>query len=114
MDAEHVLHKIYGVFGSKEAIEDGTQELRWTTRGTEEHASPSVDLWHRKGKHLLQKICGGGILSFSGQVQVDAAAKLDGDEVRCGDDGGALVTDGDERKKMRNGKNEGRPSRVYL
>ena len=28
MDAEHVPHKIYGIFGSKEAIADGTQELR--------------------------------------------------------------------------------------
>ena len=54
---------------------------------TEEHTNPSMDLWCRKGKHLLQKICGGGVLPFSGQVQVDAAAKLDGDEVRSGDSG---------------------------
>ena len=27
MDVEHVPHKIYGIFGSKEAIADGTQEL---------------------------------------------------------------------------------------
>ena len=54
------------------------------------------------------------MLPFSGQGQVDAAAKLDEDEVRYGDGGGAPVTDGGERKKMRNGKNEGRPSRVYL
>ena len=114
MDAEHVPHNIYGVFGLKEAIAGGTQELGWTARGTEEHANPSVDLWRRKGKHLLRKICGGGTLPFSGQVQVDAAAKLDGDEVRCGDGGRAPVIDGGERKKMRNRKNERRPSRVYL
>ena len=46
------------------------------------------------------------MLPCSGQVQVDAAAKLDGDEVRCGDGGGSPVTDGGERKKMWNGKNE--------
>ena len=28
MDSEHVPHEIYGIFGSKEAIADGTQELR--------------------------------------------------------------------------------------
>ena len=54
------------------------------------------------------------MLPFSGQGRVDAAAKLDEDEVCCGDDDGAPVTDGGERKKMRKGKNEGRPSRVYL
>ena len=73
---------------------------------TEEHASPNADLWHGKGKYLLQRICGRGVLPFSGQGQVDAAAKLDEDEVRCGDGGEAPVTDGGERKKMRNGKNE--------
>ena len=81
---------------------------------TEEHTSPSVDLWRRKGKYLLRNICGGGVLPFSGQRQVDAAAKLEGDEVCCGDGGGAPVTDGGERKKMCNGENEKRPSRVYL
>ena len=49
-------------------------------------------------------ICGGAALSFSGQDQVDAAAKLDEDEGRSGDDGGAPVADGGERKKMRNGE----------
>ena len=43
---------------------------------------------------------------FSGQVQVDAAAKVDGDEMRCGGGGGTLVTDGGERKNMQNGRNE--------
>jgi len=81
---------------------------------TEEHTSPSIDLWRRKGKHLLWRICGGGMLPFSGQGQVGAAAKLDEDEVHYGNGGGAPVTDGGERKKKRNGKNEGRPSRVYL
>ena len=59
-----------------------------------------------KGENLLQEICSGGALPFSGQVQVDAAAKLDGDEIRYGSGCGAPVTDGGERKKMRNGKNE--------
>ena len=54
------------------------------------------------------------MLPFSGQGQVGAAAKLDEDEVHYGNGGGAPVTDGGERKKKRNGKNEGRPSRVYL
>ena len=71
---------------------------------TEERASPNTDLWRGKGKNLLRWICGGGALPFSGQDQVDAAAKLDKDEVRCGDIGGALVTDGGERKKMRTGR----------
>ena len=71
---------------------------------TEEHASPSADLWRGKGKNLLRRICGGGALPFSGQDQVDAAAKLDEDEGRSGDGGGAPVADGGERKKMRNGE----------
>ena len=82
--------------------------------GIEEHSSPSVDLWRGKGKHLLWRICGRGVLPFSGQRQVDAAAKLDGGEVCCGDGGGAPVTNGGERKKMQNGENEKIPSRVYL
>ena len=113
MDAEYVSHKIYGVFGSKEAIAGGTQELRWTARGTEEHASPSADLWRRKGKHLLRKICGGGMLPFSGQGQVDAAAKLDEDEGRSGDGGGALVADGARGRRCER-RMEKRPSRDYL
>ena len=71
---------------------------------TEEHASPNADLWRGKGKNLLRRICGGGALPFSGQDQVDAAAKLDEDEGRSGDGGGAPVADGGERKKMRNGE----------
>ena len=41
------------------------------------------------------------MLPFSGQDQVDAASKLDEDEGRCGDGGGAPVADGGERKKTR-------------
>ena len=59
----------------------------------------------QKGENLLRKICSGGAPPFSGQVQVDAAAKLDRYEMRCGGGGGAPVTYGGERKKMRNGKN---------
>ena len=44
------------------------------------------------------------MLPFSGQDQVDAAAKLDEDEGRSGDGGGALVADGGERKMMPNGE----------
>ena len=40
------------------------------------------------------------MLPFSGQGQVDAAAKLDEDEVHSGHGGGAPVADGGERKKM--------------
>ena len=58
----------------------------------------------QKGENLLQEICSGGALPFSGQVQVDAAAKLDGDEMRCGGGSGAPVIDGSERKKMRTGR----------
>ena len=28
IDVEHIPHEIYGIFGSKEAITEGTQELR--------------------------------------------------------------------------------------
>lgn len=49
----------------------------------------------RKGKHLLQRIYGGGALPFSSQGQVDAAAELDEGEGHSGDDGGASVADGE-------------------
>ena len=71
---------------------------------TEERASPNTDLWRGKGKNLPRQICGGRALLFSSQDQVDAAAKLDEDEGRSGDDGGAPVEDGGARKKMRNGE----------
>ena len=56
--------------------------------------SPSADLWCGKRRHLLRRIYGGGALPFSGQGQGDAAAKLDEDEGRSGDGGGAPVADG--------------------
>ena len=58
----------------------------------------------QKGENLLQEICCGGAPPFSGQVHVDAAAKVDGDEKRSGGSGGAPVTDGGERKKTRTGR----------
>lgn len=65
-----------------------------------------MDLWCRKGKTYSGRSVAEGRCRFSGQVQVDAAAKVDGDEVRCGGGGGARVTDGGERTKTKKGKNE--------
>ena len=42
----------------------------------------------RKGEDLQLQIYCGGLSSFSGPIQVDAAAKVDGDEELC-DGGGA-------------------------
>ena len=41
----------------------------------------------REGEDLQQQIYCGGVPPFSGQIQVDAADKVDGDEVRCGGGG---------------------------
>ena len=47
----------------------------------------------RKGEDLRLQIYYGGSLPFSGLIQVDAAAKVEEDEVRCGG-GGARVAVG--------------------
>lgn len=92
-----------GYFGSDEAMHGKKNaRARMNYAHTEECASPNVDLWRGKGKNLLRRICGGEALPFSGRDQVDVAAKLDEDEGRSGDGGGAPVADGGGRKKMRN------------
>ena len=67
----------------------------------------------RKGEALTAEDLWRRSAAISGQDHVDAAAKLDKDEGHSGDGGGAPVTDGGERKKMRT-ENERRPSQVYL
>ena len=62
----------------------------------------------QKGENLLQAIRCGRALLFSGQDQVDAAAKVDGDEMRRGCGGGAPVADGGERKKKKCGRVKGK------
>ena len=99
MDAEHESHQIHGVFWIRQSRGkekcNSLDELR-LYRGTR------LALMQIYGAERGRTYCGGGALPFSGQDQGDAAAKLDEDEGRSGDGGGAPVPDGGERKKMQN------------
>ena len=57
----------------------------------------------QKGGNLQRWIYCGGAPPFSGRIQVDAAAKVDGDEVRYGG-GRARVTARGGRKKRGKGR----------
>ena len=80
---------------------------------TEELANPSMDLRGRKGKTYSGRSVAEGSRRFSGWIQVDTVAKFDGDEGALQRQRSSSDSRG-ERKKTRNGKNEERPSRVYL
>ena len=55
-------------------------------KNTQKPRNPNADLRSRKVKHLQPRIFCRGSSPFSGPIQVDAAAKVDEDEVLC--DGG--------------------------
>ena len=66
----------------------------------------------QKGKDLRTQIYCGGSPPFSGQAQVDAAAGVEEDEVRCGG-GGARATEG-SREEEDDGKGENEEIPVVL
>ena len=57
----------------------------------------------QKGENLHREICCGGAPPFSGHIQVDAAAKVDGDKVHCSG-GGARARVGVRGRRREKGR----------
>ena len=83
-------------------------------KNTEELENPKCRSEVREGEDLQQQIYCGGAPPFSRLIQVDAAAKVDGDEVSCGGCGARAAVGVREEEYGERGGGEKRTSRAYL